>query len=75
MNVSEWRVAFIGSASANFILVNFRQRRNNPLEFHRIFFIFFGLKWLVIKLLELPNSGGERWEKGSLCSDSKKENG
>lgn len=54
MNVSEWHVAFIGSASANSILVNFRQRHNNPLEFYR----YSGreLKCLVMK----PNSGSER---------------
>lgn len=39
-------------------------RRNNPLEFHRFF--SFGLKWLVIKLLQLPNSGGEEEKKKTV---------
>lgn len=64
MNVSEWHVTFIGSASANFVLLNFRQKHNNPLEFHRFF--SFGLKWLVIKLLQLPNSGGEEEKKKTV---------
>lgn len=69
--MSEWHVTFIGSASANSVLLNFRQKRNNPFTE----FFSFGLKWLVIKLLQLPNSGGEKDTKKDCVATPKRKNG